>query len=175
MKNWGKSRTGKNQHPHKKVQVGLDPVHPQKINQQCHQACTEVEPTGKEEPRPSQEQLKENPGRWGKKGRLHLEADREVSPKQNGMADSFNGPLLHKVWKGISQVSQKARSCHWINVGSWHLHSIFQTCYFHRKHFIESLDHIYRNEHKQQSICYGKLQGCQTTHGEQTDPWALWY
>jgi len=46
-----------------------------KANQQCHEARTEVEPIGEEEPRPSQEQLEENRGRRGGQGRLHLQAD----------------------------------------------------------------------------------------------------
>ena len=70
-----KSWTRENRHPDEKAQVGLDRAYPQKANLQCHQARTEVEPIGEEEPRPSQEQLEENRGRRGGQGRLHLEAD----------------------------------------------------------------------------------------------------
>ena len=71
----GRSLTGEDRHPDMKAQVGLDGAHPQKANQQCHQVCTEVEPTEEEEPKPSQEQLDENHGRRDGQGRLHLEVD----------------------------------------------------------------------------------------------------
>ena len=58
-----KKLTNVNQYPNKKAQVGLDRTYPQKTNKQCYQACTEVEPTGGEESRPSQEQLEDNRGR----------------------------------------------------------------------------------------------------------------
>ena len=43
----------------------LDWAHPRKTEQQYYQACSEVEPTGKEEPRSYQEWLEEIFGRRG--------------------------------------------------------------------------------------------------------------
>lgn len=48
-----KSSTGKNQVPDRKARVGLDGALPWKASQQCPRVCTEVEPTGEEEPRPT--------------------------------------------------------------------------------------------------------------------------
>ena len=76
--------------------MGLDRTHPQTTDMQCHQACSEVELTGKEELRPSQEQLEENRGRRVGQDRPHLEGDREVSPKQNEMVVAYHGPMLHR-------------------------------------------------------------------------------
>lgn len=63
-----------------------------------------MKPTGEEEPSPSQEQLEENFGQQGGQGRLDLEADRKVCPKQNEMVGGFHGPMHQEEWKGISQV-----------------------------------------------------------------------
>lgn len=83
--------------------MGLDQAPPQKTNQQCSLACSDVEPTGEEGPRPYQEQLEENRGQRGQQGRLHLEVEWEVIPKQNEMAGGFHGPVLHREQNGISQ------------------------------------------------------------------------
>lgn len=91
MKNCSKEpNLKKNQHPDRMAQVGLDRATPQKTD---HQACGE--------PRPSQ-QLKENRERRGSFFRIHLEADREVSSKQVGIAGSFHE--LHWDWKAVSRV-----------------------------------------------------------------------
>lgn len=102
--NWA----GKDQHPDKKVEVGLDWKHPQENKLQCHQAGTEMETTGEKEPRPSQKQLEEDVRWQGEQSRLHLVAAWKVSPKQttmasNGFVDLCSGHLERK---GLSQVSQ---------------------------------------------------------------------
>lgn len=71
--------------------MGLHRAHPQKTNRQ---ACTKVKPTGEEEPSPSKEQMEKNCGERDGQGRLHLEADREVSPKQIEIADGIHEPML---------------------------------------------------------------------------------
>lgn len=58
--------------------MGLDWAHPQKTDQQFHQACAKTDSTGEEEPRSLKEELEENRSRRGVQGRTHLETDLEV-------------------------------------------------------------------------------------------------
>ena len=61
-----------------------------------------MEPTGEEEPKPSQKQLEED-GRWrGEQSRLYLVAAWKDSPKQTKVASNgFRGPMLHWEQKGL--------------------------------------------------------------------------
>ena len=87
--------------------MGLDWAHPQETQLQCHQAGTEMEPTGEEEQRPSQKQLEEDGRQRGEKCWLHLVAVGKVSTEQITVeSNCFRGPMLHQERKGISQVSQ---------------------------------------------------------------------